>query len=99
MDVTPREKEVLERLEKAHPMSRTSSRTASERSPLNRTMTPPPATHTPTSPKLSSPTLAPTVRPTLSFANVAAKRDEVKVEKDEKTEVSDVTEKVADVTI
>lgn len=97
-------------------MSRTNSRTASERSPLVGTRTPPGSsgTHTPTSPKLAhahpkapNPALAPSVRPTLSFAN-AAKRDAALLEKkneeaasdrNKNTEVEEVTEKVADVTI
>ncbi|KAJ7284714.1 hypothetical protein C8J57DRAFT_700523 [Mycena rebaudengoi] len=50
VDVTSREKEVAERVEKEREavkekltMSRTSSRQASERTPFNRTRTPPPA--------------------------------------------------------
>jgi translation initiation factor 4B len=99
-------------------MSRTNSRTASERSPLVSTRTPPPpgssGTHTPTSPQLAhaqpkapNPALAPSVRPTLSFAN-AAKKDAALLDKkfeesagDENKNivVEEVAEKVADVAI
>jgi len=89
VDVTTREKEVAERLEKDREaikdrlsMSRTNSRTASERSSLHRTRTPPLSSstpQTPTSPQLSShipnPPLPTNVRPSLSFAKVAAKKE------------------------
>jgi translation initiation factor 4B len=86
VDVSSREREVAERLEKdreitkdrfmSHPMSRTSSRTASLR-----TRTPPPGPSTtstpptPNSPKLPSPISA-TVRPTVSFASAASAKKE-----------------------
>ena len=78
MDVTQREKQVEEKLDKdketqreRHTMSRASSRTASERTPANRVsgLT---AADAPASPKPSNINLAPSVRPTLSFANAAA---------------------------
>ncbi|KAJ3557950.1 hypothetical protein NP233_g11609 [Leucocoprinus birnbaumii] len=78
VDVTGREKEISERVDKDRDrltMSRTNSRTASER-PVTRPRTPP--TSTPpvaSSPRAPSRTLAPNVRPTLSFANVAASKD------------------------
>ncbi|KAJ7677329.1 hypothetical protein B0H17DRAFT_1079408 [Mycena rosella] len=94
VDVTSREKEVAERVEKDRDvikekltMSRTSSRTATERTVFNRTRTPPPgsAPQSPKSPKLgptaapktAAPSTAPTVRPTLSFASAAAKKENV----------------------
>ncbi|KAJ7650594.1 hypothetical protein FB45DRAFT_986533 [Roridomyces roridus] len=118
VDVSSREKEVVERVEKDREimkekltMSRTSSRTAVERTAFNRTRTPPPSS--PASPKLapavaaSKPTAstAPTVRPTLSFASAAgaAKKDaapEKKVEsKEEDVEVERVADAVSEVTI
>jgi len=87
VDVTSREREVAERLERdrevtkdrlaSHPISRTSSRTASLR-----TRTPPPAPSitstppTPNSPKLPTPITA-TVRPAVSFASAASVKKEV----------------------
>jgi len=87
VDVSSREKEVAERLEKdrettkdrlaSHSMSRTSSRTASLR-----TRTPPPATSmtgtppTPSSPKLPSLVNSGTVRPAVSFASAASAKRE-----------------------
>ncbi|KZP27393.1 RNA-binding domain-containing protein, partial [Athelia psychrophila] len=80
VDVSTREKEVAERLEKdrettkdrlaSHTMSRTNSRTASLRTgtpPPSATKTPP----TPASPKLPH-AVASTVRPAVSFASAAA---------------------------
>lgn len=84
MDVSTREKEVADRLEKERdankermPMSRTNSRTATERN--SRTSTPPANSQNkiPSSPKPSNYVLAPNVRPTLSFANVAANKETV----------------------
>ncbi|KAJ7086016.1 hypothetical protein B0H15DRAFT_844986 [Mycena belliarum] len=107
VDVTPREKEVAERVEKDREMvkekltmSRTSSRTATERTAFNRARTPPPgsAPQSPKSPKLG-PTAAPkvastapTVRPTLSFASAAAKKENVP----EKSAEGDVEPKAVD---
>jgi translation initiation factor 4B len=87
VDVSSREREVAERLEKdreitkdrlaSHSMSRTSSRTASLR-----TRTPPPATSitntppTPNSPKLPSLLTSATVRPAVSFASAASAKKE-----------------------
>ncbi|KAF8170119.1 hypothetical protein BJ912DRAFT_998257 [Pholiota molesta] len=85
VDVSSRDKEVAERIERERgatheklAMSRTSSRTGIERSTLSRPQTPP-VSSTTTAPKSpasrpTGPSLVPTVRPTLSFANVAAKR-------------------------
>ncbi|KAF5345668.1 hypothetical protein D9756_011574 [Leucocoprinus leucothites] len=78
VDVTGREKEISERVEKDRDrltISRTSSRTASER-PSARPRTPP-ITSAPSasSPRVSTRTLAPNVKPTLSFANVAANKE------------------------
>lgn len=80
--MSSREKEVADRLEREKEvqheklaMSRTSSRAGDERN-ADRSATPPtPSTGlSQTSSKPSGPNLAPTVRPTLSFAN-AAKKD------------------------
>ncbi|KAJ6570289.1 hypothetical protein DFH09DRAFT_1033507 [Mycena vulgaris] len=118
VDVTSREKEVAERVEKDREvikekltMSRTSSRTATERTAFNRTRTPPPgsAPQSPKSPKLAPvavpkavvPSTAPTVRPTLSFASAAAKKENVPEKRGESDgEPKDVdaeVERVADV--
>lgn len=97
-------------------MSRTNSRQASERTPVS-TKTPPPTSATGsqttgspkvtnTQPKPSTVTLAPNVRPTLSFANVAANKEAASENK--VTETNDdkiganmekVTEKVVEVAI
>ncbi|KAG5637973.1 hypothetical protein H0H81_002417 [Sphagnurus paluster] len=117
VDVTNRDKEVEERIEKEREyskeritMSRTNSRQASERSPFTASPRTPPAA---ASPKLASasvpkPALAPSVRPTLSFASAAAARRDAaaaaaerKAEEEKKGggEVEKVTEKVAEVAI
>jgi len=125
VDVSSREKEVAERVEKEREvvkekltMSRTNSKAASERTIFNRTRTPPPtsAPQTPTSPKLPSaaaakpaaPSTAPTVRPSLSFASAAAKKENVPEKKAEgdggepkevDAEVGRVADIVSEVTI
>jgi len=84
VDVSSREKEVADRLERDREanieritMSRTNSRTGTDRNSAHRPQTPP----APLQSKLSSstqtsgPTLTPTVRASLSFANVAAKKE------------------------
>ncbi|KAF6757126.1 hypothetical protein DFP72DRAFT_891753 [Ephemerocybe angulata] len=76
VDVTQREKQVEEKLEKEKerfPVSRTNSRPATERPAAGRTSSPlPDSKAAPASPKPASANLAPTVRPTLSFASAAA---------------------------
>lgn len=75
VDVTQKEKEVEEKIEKGkeHPaMTRTSSRPAMERTPANATAPAGAAKASPASPKAAAANLAPTVRPTLSFAGAAA---------------------------
>ncbi|KAJ7716813.1 hypothetical protein DFH07DRAFT_348390 [Mycena maculata] len=124
VDVSSREKEVAERVEKDREvikekltMSRTNSRAASERTIFNRTRTPPPASapQTPTSPKVAAapappkpaPSTAPTVRPTLSFASAAAKKENVPEKKEEANteskevdaEIGRVADVVSEVTI
>lgn len=97
-------------------MSRTNSRQASERTPIS-TKTPPPASATVlqtigspkvtgTQPKPSTVTLTPNVRPTLSFANVAANKEAASENKvtetnDDKidTNMEKVTEKAVEVAI
>lgn len=107
VDVANKDKEITERLEKEREtvkdrisMSRTNSRQASERTPLTGTRTPPSASANNAgsanmaSPKTALRSLAPTVRPTLSFANAAAaKREEVQT-KEEKDEVGKIAEVV-----
>ncbi|KAF7978852.1 hypothetical protein HWV62_44667 [Athelia sp. TMB] len=105
VDVSTREKEVAERLEKdretakdrlaSHPISRTNSRNASLR-----TRTPPPAAAktppTPASPKLPN-AAASTVRPAVSFASAAsAKREAARIEEERQRDALDG--KVQDVT-
>jgi len=80
VDVSAREKEIAERVEKDRDrltVSRTNSRTGSER-PSVRPGTPP-SSNVPAaqSPRASSRIPAPNVRPTLSFANVAANKESV----------------------
>ncbi|KAJ7274583.1 hypothetical protein B0H12DRAFT_1089306 [Mycena haematopus] len=115
VDVTGREKEVTDKVEKEREimkeklsMSRTNSRTATERT-FNRTRTPPPgsAPQSPKSPKLAPVTApkpaasstAPTVRPSLSFASAAAKKENVPEKKaqGESKEVDAEVGRVADV--
>jgi translation initiation factor 4B len=103
VDVSSREKEVADRLEKeressktTHPMSRSSSHTASDRNASNRIRTPPPAqalSSTPLAPSIASAN----VRPLVSFATAAAAKNEEKSAED--TKASDVTDKVTDVII
>jgi len=119
VDVTTREKEVTEKVEKEREiikekltMSRTNSRTATERTVFNRTRTPPPgsAPQSPKSPKLApaappKPATAPTVRPSLSFASAAAKKENVPEKKAEgeskevDAEVGRVAEVISEVNI
>ncbi|KAF7327587.1 Translation initiation factor 4B [Mycena kentingensis (nom. inval.)] len=99
VDVSNREKEVAERVERERlTMSRTSSRTGTERT-FNRTRTPPP--QSPKSPKLApatatKPAQASTVRPSFSFANAAAKKENVPEKKAEEAGDADVVEQVAE---
>jgi translation initiation factor 4B len=60
-------------------MSRSNSRTGTDRNLAPRPQTPPASLHSKlsSSTQTSGPTLAPTVRPSLSFANVAAKKETV----------------------
>lgn len=78
VDISVREKAITERVDKDRDrlsMSRTNSRSGSER-PATRPRTPPAAIPpTTSSPRAPSRTLAPNVRPTLSFANVAASKE------------------------
>jgi len=107
VDVSAREKEVAERLEREregqqekHSMSRTSSRTGVDRSLGTRSQTPPATLANPSSrpapSKAPGPTLAPTVRPTLSFASAAAKRDAVNKKDDDEAGANDSVEQVSD---
>ncbi|KAF8899867.1 hypothetical protein CPB84DRAFT_1847436 [Gymnopilus junonius] len=89
VDVTSRDREVAERIEREREtsqgkftMSRTNSRTGIERM------------------KAPGPSLAPTVRPSLSFANVAAKRDIVpRKAEDVESGVEQITDDVAKVAL
>ncbi|THG99728.1 hypothetical protein EW026_g2660 [Hermanssonia centrifuga] len=108
VDTVAKENAVAERLEKereqvkervTHPMSRTSSRTASQRGDAVSRSTP--TSTAPTSPKAESPKVAGTpsanVRPSFSFASAAAGKKDA-TEGDD-AEVQDVVEKIAEVEI
>ncbi|KAF5367154.1 hypothetical protein D9758_004064 [Tetrapyrgos nigripes] len=114
VDVTARENEVTQRVEKEREaqrdkisMSRTSSRTGTERPPISRQSTNPSAVPaTPSSPKLPqtkviSPNLAANVRPSFSFANAAANKNNSQEKKldEDKDEVNTAAENLAEVTI
>ena len=84
VDVSSREKEVADRLERDREanlekivMSRSNSRSGTDRNLASRPQTPPASLHSKlsSSSQTSGLTLAPTVRPSLSFANVAAKKE------------------------
>ncbi|KAJ7573873.1 hypothetical protein C8J56DRAFT_980681 [Mycena floridula] len=112
VDVSNREKEVAERVEKEREvikerfsMSRTNSRTGTERTPQIRSRTPPTSVpssprHSISGPPLKSPPAASNVRPSFSFA-AAAKRDAALVEKtkNDDEDVDTITEKVAEVEV
>ncbi|KDR79063.1 hypothetical protein GALMADRAFT_244838 [Galerina marginata CBS 339.88] len=108
VDVSSRDREVAERLGREREltqekltMSRTNSRTGVERTLVSRPQTPP-APSINSQSKLSpakppGPSLVPTVRPSLSFANVAAKKDSISrkgLETEQNSEV--VVEQVAE---
>ena len=113
VDVSSRDKEVAERIERERgatheklAMSRSSSRTDIERSTLARPQTPPVSASAPPKPLPSkgTSTLVQTVRPTLSFANVAAKKETTLNKKEENKEqtvdeVEQVSEDVAKVVL
>ncbi|KAK0469949.1 putative citrate synthase [Desarmillaria tabescens] len=111
VDVSGREQEVIERLEKDREhnrerltMSRTNSRTASERPTISRTGTPPASTPSSPQPSHAIPkTTAPSsnVRPSFSFAHAAAKREKKGQESDppKDAEVETVTAQVAQVEV
>ncbi|KJA13445.1 hypothetical protein HYPSUDRAFT_174038 [Hypholoma sublateritium FD-334 SS-4] len=106
VDVSSRDKEVAERIERERgatheklAMSRSSSRTGIERSVLARPQTPPVSASVSSKPLSfkGTPTLAPTVRPTLSFANVAAKKEAASnKEEEEKEQTADEVEQVSE---
>ncbi|KAG2071795.1 RNA-binding domain-containing protein [Suillus decipiens] len=117
VDVTSKEREITARVEKdrealkervPHPMSRNSSRQATERSPITATATRSPpqviaTPPTPGSPRVSyaTPTSA-NIRPSISFANAAsAKKDALNAKAEEKEEspMDKVTEQVAEVSV
>jgi translation initiation factor 4B len=111
--VTSREREVTNRLEKerdllkdrTHPISRTNSRTASERGLISRTRTPPlqsSTPSTPTSPKNPTASLLSSVHPSVSFAHVAGAKKDGSGPKDEmqvKDPMIPVMENIAEVAI
>ncbi|KAK2463489.1 hypothetical protein APHAL10511_004575 [Amanita phalloides] len=94
VDVSHRDKEVSERLEREREavkerlsMSRTSSRGATERTAQN-------VVKSPQTASFGTPALSPNVRPSLSFANVAASKA-----KDHERQEIDETEKLTDINI
>ncbi|PPQ91825.1 hypothetical protein CVT25_000272 [Psilocybe cyanescens] len=108
VDVSTRDKEVAERLERereAHQekfaMSRSTSRTGIERSQLSRPQTPPVTTNSQSKASVSKPpgpSLVPTVRPTLSFANAAAKKEAIPRKGEEVERAADNTEQTEEAT-
>lgn len=108
VDVTAREAAVEEKIEKGrelvkekvvqHSMSRTSSRTGSQRDiPMSRTS----SGTTPSSPKpepAKVSAVAANVRPSFSFASAAAGKKDAS-EEDKKDDVQELAEKVAEVTV
>ncbi|THV02772.1 RNA-binding domain-containing protein [Dendrothele bispora CBS 962.96] len=112
VDVTARETEVAQRVEKDREinrerltMSRTSSRTGTERPPISRQPTNTSTPATPSSPKPSQAKAnsSANVRPSFSFANAAANKGSAQEKKSDDTgkkdEVNTVTESIAEVTI
>jgi len=90
VDVSLREKEVGDRLQREREaqqeklsMSRSNSRTGVERTTSNRSQTPPSTSPGVPQKSVLPKSSAPTVRPSLSFANVAAKRDAGNTQADE----------------
>ncbi len=110
VDVSAKEAEVTERLEKDREatkervqftMSRTSSRNASHRG-ASRGSTPAvsPSSPKPESHKILHPSATANVRPSFSFASVAAgKKDAVEDVAETPDEIQEVTEKVAEVEV
>ncbi|KZT19245.1 hypothetical protein NEOLEDRAFT_1102546 [Neolentinus lepideus HHB14362 ss-1] len=117
VDVTAREQEVTQKIERereaarervSHPMSRTSSRTGTDRNPSILTRSPPPSSAplTPSSPR-ASPAQSATVRPAVSFASAAggrkeltsAEENEQKEEEASEDRVGEITSQVAEVAI
>lgn len=112
--MSSREKEVAERVERDREavrerasMSRTSSRTGTERPPIHRPRTPPstgppPAQLSPRASAAAKAALVPNVRPTLSFA-AAAKRESAErgnsVDEGQNSSVEQATDAIAEVTI
>ncbi|PFH45254.1 hypothetical protein AMATHDRAFT_71907 [Amanita thiersii Skay4041] len=111
VDVSFRDKEVVERLERDREavkerlsMSRTNSRGASDRAAQNASKTTIPQGHAPQKGAILAPALAPSVRPTLSFANVAANKESVSQDKASQEsgvdhEIEPVVGKLADVAV
>ncbi|KAG2145224.1 hypothetical protein DEU56DRAFT_870292 [Suillus clintonianus] len=116
VDVTSKEREITARVEKdrealkervPHPMSRNSSRQATERSPITATRSPPQLIATPPtpgSPRIShaTPTTSANIRPSISFASAAsAKKDaaDARAEEKEESSMDEVTEQVTEVSV
>ncbi|KAG6811208.1 hypothetical protein H0H92_008570 [Tricholoma furcatifolium] len=108
VDSATKDKEVTDRLDKEKEvvkerivLSRTNSRQASERTPLASAHTPPTSAGvsaaSTASPKAAPKSLAPNVRPTLSFANAAAAKKDLASKEEKKEDVEKAAEKVAEV--
>lgn len=102
VDVSNRDKEVAERLERDKgavqeklSMSRSNSRPGMERPAGAATPAAAPPPKNPVA-KAPGPSLVPTVRPTLSFANVAAKKESALKKGTDAEEVAEEAEKVAE---
>ena len=113
VDVSTREREIAARVEKdrealkervPHPMSRNSSRQATERNSSNVTRSPPQVAATPPTPGSPrvSPVTSSTVRPSFSFAHAAGTKKDapaMRAEEKEDVPVDQVTEQIAEVTV
>jgi len=109
VDVSARENEVAQRVEKDREvnrermtMSRTSSRTGTERPPISRQPTnsssvpPTPSSPKPSQAKSIAPNLSANVRPSFSFANAAAHKGNAQEKKSDDADQKDGVNTVAD---
>ncbi|KAH7884566.1 hypothetical protein F5I97DRAFT_2074849 [Phlebopus sp. FC_14] len=107
VDISSKEREIALRLEKERerapllPMSRTSSRQATERGHASATRTPPVSSPTTSGSPAAPPAASANVRPSISFANVAGSNASVSKSSDHKDKevsaIDDVTSQVAQI--
>ncbi|TFK47761.1 hypothetical protein OE88DRAFT_1635814, partial [Heliocybe sulcata] len=109
VDVTAREQAVTQKIERereaarervSHPMSRTSSRTGTERAASSTTRSPPPSSSTPPTPSSPRSSSAPsaTIRPAVSFASAAGSKKESIPENNDQEEEEASKERVGEIT-